>query len=317
MHWHNQIGGHVAKYTTPTTVNFDLSQELEIPKDRLRPLDEKTVARMMKSFKKHGQLKPILMRVWVRDGKLARTPRLIAGWHRLEAAKRLGWTHILAYLVECSDDDGSAVERDENLIRKELSSDERQRLITEWFAEHPQHAEDADDVANAAALPPLDDGVLLIPNPSDGDAFPAEGAKPDHRDQVSEGVASGEEPEESAVPSVTNPAKPRGGRGKRGGISEASRQLGMSRNTVRKHVPIETDESGDRGKPKPSLRRSEEAQAVEGLAHIRATVAQADRALSRRLTNEAFGSQIVAYRAFRQQVLNCVLAKSDDVVGVR
>jgi hypothetical protein len=35
---------------------------------------------------------------------------------------------------------------------------------------------------------------------------------------------------------------------------------------------------------------------------------QADQDLSRRLTNEAFGSQTIAYRAFRQQVLNCVLA---------
>jgi hypothetical protein len=81
------------------------------------------------------------------------------------------------------------------------------------------------------------------------------------------------------------------------------------------NMPLETDESAVRGKP--SLWRSYEVQAMEKLAHVRATVAQADKALSRRLTNEAFGSQTIAYRAFRREVLNCVFATSDDGVAAR
>jgi hypothetical protein len=89
----------------------------------------------------------------------------------------------------------------------------------------------------------------------------------------------------------------------------------MSRNTVRKHVPVETDASADRRQPTPSVRHAAEARAMTRLAHIRAMVAQADEALSRRLTYDHpfdLGSKIAAYRAFRQTVRDCVLGKSDD-----
>jgi hypothetical protein len=67
---------------------------------------------------------------------------------------------------------------------------------------------------------------------------------------------------------------------------------------VEKHTPAGIDEAAGDGEPMQSRRR--EAQAV------------ADRALSRRLTHEPFGSRISAYEAFRRDVLECVLAKPDD-----
>jgi hypothetical protein len=55
------------------------------------------------------------------------------------------------------------------MIRKELSSDEHRGLITDWFAEHPDHVEATEEVADEAALSPLD-GVLTTPVPLHGDA---------------------------------------------------------------------------------------------------------------------------------------------------
>jgi hypothetical protein len=81
---------------------------------------------------------------------------------------------------------------------------------------------------------------------------------------------------------------------------------------VGKHTPAVTDKAAGDGEPTltHSLRR--EAQAVEELARITATVAQANKALLRRLTHEPFGSRISAYEAFRRDVLECISAKRDD-----
>jgi ParB/RepB/Spo0J family partition protein len=84
----------------------------------LRRLRNDVVDELATSMQEIGQLHPIL--VGEADS------RLIAGWHRFEAAEKLGWTRIKAILV----DDRSAdlmlmMEIDENLVRADLSPAER------------------------------------------------------------------------------------------------------------------------------------------------------------------------------------------------
>lgn len=81
------------------------------------------VTELARSMNDVGQLQPIIL-----------TPdlRLVAGWHRLQAAKMLGWSHIDARYVDDVDAEIAAI--DENLMRHELHYVER----GEWLARPPR-----------------------------------------------------------------------------------------------------------------------------------------------------------------------------------
>jgi ParB family chromosome partitioning protein len=71
---------------------------------------------LMESLRKHGQLAPILVN---------RRHELIAGFRRLEAARRLGWTAVKVEIVDSqSDTDRLELEIEENVQRQDLSQDE-------------------------------------------------------------------------------------------------------------------------------------------------------------------------------------------------
>jgi ParB family transcriptional regulator, chromosome partitioning protein len=59
-------------------------------------------------------------------------PVLVAGLHRLEAAKLLGWTHIAANFFEGSKSAARLWEISENLHRSDLTVLERSELLAEW-----------------------------------------------------------------------------------------------------------------------------------------------------------------------------------------
>jgi ParB family chromosome partitioning protein len=91
-------------------------EAIEVPRTRLRRLQPGIVADLAQSMSRIGQLSPIVVG---QDG-------LIAGVHRLEAAKQLGWRTIRSVITE----DRSAgflrlIEIDENLMRADLSPAER------------------------------------------------------------------------------------------------------------------------------------------------------------------------------------------------
>lgn len=88
---------------------------------RLRKLREDVVAELAESIRDVGLIHPLLIR---RPGGHL-VPHLVAGWHRLEAVKQLGWE-----LVPCCTLDGDDVlaelnEIDENLARADLTPAER------------------------------------------------------------------------------------------------------------------------------------------------------------------------------------------------
>jgi ParB-like chromosome segregation protein Spo0J len=94
---------------------------------RLRPLNEGAVVAMMESMKQLGQLQPISLH--------SPNPSeiiIVAGTHRMEAAKRLGWDFIEATFVTGSEIDLELHEIAENLHRAELTALERDTQIARW-----------------------------------------------------------------------------------------------------------------------------------------------------------------------------------------
>ncbi len=79
-----------------------------------RPLRD--IAELAASIREVGLLNPITV---------THEHRLIAGYHRLEACKLLGWTEILSHVVTLDATDAELAEIDENLMRHELSVLER------------------------------------------------------------------------------------------------------------------------------------------------------------------------------------------------
>ena len=112
------------------TALFDIDPEwfeirfISVPPDR-RSLNEAVVKGLMESFEEVGQITPILCYFDLET----ESPVLVAGAHRLEAAKRLGWDRIDGVMLHTDSDtedlDYELWEIDENLIRAELTDLER------------------------------------------------------------------------------------------------------------------------------------------------------------------------------------------------
>ena len=84
--------------------------------DRLRPVDPGKIEQVRRSVEQIGLRSPIEVRAKPGGGWL-----LVAGAHRLAAARALGWTEIEALIFEGDDDAARLAEIDENLMRNELS----------------------------------------------------------------------------------------------------------------------------------------------------------------------------------------------------
>lgn len=86
---------------------------------RLRPVSEAGVASLVASVEQTGVMKDAIHIRKKKDGSLV----LIAGGHRLEAAKRMGWTEIEAKVwTDVTDDWASMMEIDDNLAGAEMNA---------------------------------------------------------------------------------------------------------------------------------------------------------------------------------------------------
>lgn len=107
--------------------------DIQVPprKRRLRSVDD-----LAESINALGLLNPIT--VTEETGGY----RLVAGYHRLEACKSLGWESIPAVVRELSELDAELAEIDENLIRNELTELERSEHLKRrkelYEARHPE-----------------------------------------------------------------------------------------------------------------------------------------------------------------------------------
>ena len=115
-----------------------------------RPINDEAVSTLMASIERLGLRTPISVRcvddAVDEDGQIyAQANVLIVGRHRLEAARRLGWDTIEAFVGDCDEVEAELWEIAENLHRADLSKDERDRQIRRYadlLGEHkpPQSA---------------------------------------------------------------------------------------------------------------------------------------------------------------------------------
>jgi ParB-like chromosome segregation protein Spo0J len=93
--------------------------------ERRRPLGD--VSALARSINEVGLLHPIVV-----------TPdrRLVAGWHRLEACRLLGWTEIPAVVMDVSPAVAELVAAEENTFRRELTGLERAEYLAQRKARY-------------------------------------------------------------------------------------------------------------------------------------------------------------------------------------
>lgn len=116
---------------------------------RLRPISEAGVESLIASIHETGVMKDAIHVRKKKDGSLV----LIAGGHRLEAAKRLGWEEIEAKVwTDVTDDWAAIMEIDDNLAGAEMNAlDTAVFLATRKSVYERLHPETKRGVAGAAA----------------------------------------------------------------------------------------------------------------------------------------------------------------------
>lgn len=131
--------------------------------ERHRALSDDACNRLAASMKQIGLRNPISIRIvddYVdEDGQVCDgVPLLVAGRHRLEAAKRLGWSHIDC--VEVDDDEIAAEmwEIAENLHRLDLTKEQRDEHIRRYAELLEVRASDVQSTQSAAIESKRDDG---------------------------------------------------------------------------------------------------------------------------------------------------------------
>lgn len=109
------------------TVIRDIRVDAIVVGKRLRPLSDATVKEIAESMARVGQLNPVSIH------QPNVSPVLVAGHHRLAAAKRLGWETVKCLVLPSAmnEDDLLLSEIDENLARGELTPAERAIHIAE------------------------------------------------------------------------------------------------------------------------------------------------------------------------------------------
>lgn len=111
---------------------------------RIRQVDHAWVEAIAESMRSIGQQQPVEVRWAESNVRYA----LIAGGHRLAAARLLSWTHIDARLVEADDLSAELREIDENLFRHELSPLDRAISLARrqeiWEELHPESTRGGD-----------------------------------------------------------------------------------------------------------------------------------------------------------------------------
>ena len=111
---------------------------------RMRDVDPAQVSALADSIKEVGLLNPITVykREIIRSGQPVEGYGLVAGAHRLEACKSLGWQEVPALIVDLDDDDRVIAECDENLCGTQLKPSD-QAMFTKarkeaYLRKHPE-----------------------------------------------------------------------------------------------------------------------------------------------------------------------------------
>lgn len=125
---------------------------------RLREVDQKQVAGLAESIKEVGLLNPITVypREIVRNGQAVDGYGLVAGAHRLEACKSLGWQEIPAVVSDLGEQERTIAECDENLCGPVLTASERAMFTARrkeaYLVLHPETAKPGPKPENCGAV---------------------------------------------------------------------------------------------------------------------------------------------------------------------
>ena len=107
---------------SPVTTTLIALRKIKIAPDR-GPLNEERIAELVASIGQNGLLQPPVVR------RLAGDWWLVAGGHRLEALRRLGWKEVLCVMIESENSlHWELAQIDENLIRNNLGPSEHAKL---------------------------------------------------------------------------------------------------------------------------------------------------------------------------------------------
>jgi len=128
------------------------------PQHRLRRIRDDKVQALVESIQEIGLQSPISLRaVPCNEGVptpgcyKGHTYHLVAGEHRLQACKVLGWKEIPAFILEADDAICRLWEIDENLVRAELSELERAEHLRErkfWYEQLHQETKNGGNHGN-------------------------------------------------------------------------------------------------------------------------------------------------------------------------
>lgn len=124
---------------------------------RLRDTDPRQVAALAESIKEVGLLNPITVyrREIIRHGQKVDGYGLIAGAHRLEACKSLGWSEVPVLVADLGDQERIIAECDENLCGSKLSAADVAMFTAKrkeaYIALHPETEHGGDRVSDQVA----------------------------------------------------------------------------------------------------------------------------------------------------------------------
>jgi ParB-like chromosome segregation protein Spo0J len=121
-----------------------------------RGVDPEKVKSLAASMAKIGLRTPITVRR-IKKG-LGRVLALVAGRHRLEAARTLGWQHIDAFIMEGNDNDARMWQLMENLYRADLTPLQRAEHVAE-LVQLVRGGEKGGQLAHPGGQQPHDRGI--------------------------------------------------------------------------------------------------------------------------------------------------------------
>lgn len=99
---------------------------VNLPGDLRQRMNDESVVAMAESMNVAG----LIQEPCVRKSDM----RIIAGRDRFAAALRLGWTNIRVKLVECSDEEADLWELEENVVRRNVVGETRDKLVIKAVA---------------------------------------------------------------------------------------------------------------------------------------------------------------------------------------
>lgn len=151
----------------------------EVQLSKSRPTQPEIVNALAESMGENGLINPIIVKkAKVYDGIMVDGFKVVAGNHRVSAARALGWDLIDAFVVG-DDLKAELVEIDENLCRAELSPAQRASVIQRrkeiWEALHPEQAVKVDAKKSDGTICPTRIGYKQPPK--NVEKFAAETAK--------------------------------------------------------------------------------------------------------------------------------------------